>query len=84
MASSWLSHGALSESLSEASKRLSAAVAPLHELSVDGMFPAEGGRPAPLPPATPAAAPAAAPAAGGPPAAVAALPLSARGVAALL
>ena len=60
MATSWLSHGALSESLSEASKRLSAAVAPLHELSVDGMFPAEGGRPAPLPPATPAAAPAAA------------------------
>ena len=60
MASSWLSHGALSESLSEASKRLSAAIAPLHELSVDGMFPAEGGRPAPLPPATPAAAPAAA------------------------
>ena len=60
MASSWLSHGGLSESFSEASKRLSAAVAPLHELSVDGMFPAEGSRPAPLPPATPAAAPAAA------------------------
>ena len=55
---SWLSQGGLSESFSEASKRLSAAVAPLHlhELSVDGMFPAEGGRPAPLPPATPAAA----------------------------
>ena len=57
---SWLSHGGLSESFSEASKRLSAAVAPLHlhELSVDGMFPTESGRPAP--PATPAAAPAAA------------------------
>ena len=58
----WLSQGGLSESFSEASKRLSAAVAPLHlhELSVDGLFPAEGGRPAPLPPATPAAAPASA------------------------
>ena len=50
MSSSWA--GGLSESFSEASKRLSAAVAPhLHELSVDGMFPADAGRPAPPPPA---------------------------------